>query len=189
MRHLLADVTQRGWAAGSVPLAPSKVTFDYAQVVATPGFVAADPGVAGYWVARTFATTGLGGAKVPARRQSQGEAIACAVVARLRRPSQRVLAVADGPLDQAGVDLLDAAGRLGVAVALELWDQAGPVLDADAHVARLSRMVAADETTVVSLATDQGQLAQMVEAAGPVTAWGGLVGEPRDDRRAAGAST
>ena len=34
--------------------------------------VAADPGVAGYWVARTFATTELGGVQVPSRRRRRG---------------------------------------------------------------------------------------------------------------------
>ncbi len=175
LRAALAGVTQDGWARSSGPLAPSKVTQDYARSAAGDRFVAADPGEAGYWVARTFATTRLGGAKVPARRRHQGAAVACSVVARRRRPGWPVLAVADGPMSDATAAVLAAADELGVPVALELWDPAGPALDADAHVERLTTMLASDRTTIAYLAVDPTQLERMVAAAGPVTAWSGLV--------------
>ena len=62
LRTELARVTQEGWASTSAPLAPTLVTRHYGQAIGGGGLVAADPGVAGYWVARTFATTDLGGA-------------------------------------------------------------------------------------------------------------------------------
>ena len=55
-----------GLGVHGTPLAPSLVTRHYSQVCGAGGIVAADPGIAGYWVARTFATTELGGAQVPA---------------------------------------------------------------------------------------------------------------------------
>ena len=69
------------------PLPPTKVTQHYSQVLGDGGLVAADPGTAGYWVARTFATQQLGGVQVTADRDQQGFAVACATVARLADPA------------------------------------------------------------------------------------------------------
>ncbi len=89
--------------------------------------------------------------------------------------------MADGPLvgDEAVVvdGLLDVAGSLGVPVALELWDPDGARLDADEHRVRLAAQLASTTSTVTSLATDRGQLDQMIDVAGSVTAWGGLTAE------------
>jgi hypothetical protein len=120
--------------------------------------VAADPGVAGFWVARTFATTDLGGVQVPAAADTGGFAVACATVARLRSPSRPALAVVDGPLEgeEGGPaeTAREAAARLGVAVPLAVWDGDGPRLTAEDHLDRLQVAV--------------------VAAAGAVVAWGGL---------------
>jgi hypothetical protein len=174
LRTRLAAVTQAGWARTDAPLAPAQVTRGYAEVFGAAGFVAAEPGIAGYWVARTFGTTHLGGAKVPARRSETGAAIACVIVARLRQPRTPALALVDGPLLDVHHELLDEARRLGVPVQVEVWDPDGDALDAAAHVARLHRRQSTG-TSVESLATDPAPLDEMVDAAGPVTAWDGLV--------------
>ena len=180
LRTDLAGVTQRGWARTGAPLAPTKVTAHYARALAGGGFVAASPGRTGYWVARTFATTFLGGARVPARRHPSGMAVACAIVGGGPRPGpRRPLAVADGPLDDTSAELLEVADRLRVPVALELWDPAGARLDADEHQNRLAAQLASPRSSVASLATDRTQLDEMIEVAGPVTAWGGLTAEER----------
>ena len=100
LRDRLAAVTQAGWAATGSPLMPSRVTRHYAQVLGRGGLVAADPGAAGFWVARTFATTGPGIAFVPSR-PIHGWAVACVLVARLLAPWRPALAVLDGPVDAA----------------------------------------------------------------------------------------
>ena len=82
LRERLAAVTQAGWAATASPLMPSLVTRHYAEVFGHGGLVAADPGTAGFWVARTFATTRLGTAFVPGQ-PVRGWAAACVLVARL----------------------------------------------------------------------------------------------------------
>jgi hypothetical protein len=120
-------------------------------------------------VARTFATTDLGGVVVPAEPDCAGFAAACCIVARLADRGRPVLAAVDDP----PVAVLEAAASLGVAVPVEVWSPAGEVVDAEAHARRLRAAVAADETTVVTLATDEAQLGRMVEVAGPVVAWGG----------------
>jgi Thiamine pyrophosphate enzyme, central domain len=174
LRSALAAVTQQGWASTASPLAPTLVTRHYGQVFGAGGLVAADPGVAGYWVARTFPTTTLGGVVVPADPGRPGFAVACAAVARLRRPGRRVLAVTDGPLPPAAAEVLDAVRTLGVAVPVEVWDPGARPLGPDEHLAALAAAAHADRPAVAVVATDPGQMARMVDAAGPVTAWGGL---------------
>jgi Thiamine pyrophosphate enzyme, central domain len=174
LRSGLAAVTQEGWAATGTPLAPTRATLAYGQAVGSGGLVAADPGVAGYWVARTFSTTELGGAQVPAVPGCDGFAVACAVVARLRSPARPVLAVFDGPAREIVVEAVDAAARLGIAVPAEAWQPDGDALDADGHAARLAALAYADRPAIVTLATDPRQLARMVDVAGEVVAWGGL---------------
>ncbi|HVN52234.1 MAG TPA: hypothetical protein VMT43_12405 [Acidimicrobiales bacterium] len=176
LRARLAEVTQAGWGRADAPLAPSQATRTYSELVRAGGFVAADPGLAGYWVARTLGTTRLGGAKVPSRRAERGSAIASVVVSRLRRPRASALAVTDAPLQEIDHLLLDSAQHLGVSVTVEVWDTDGPRLSADEHEARL-RGAADLGSTLLPLVTDPSQLDEMVRAAGRVTAWGGLVHE------------
>ena len=162
LRDRLAAATQAGWAVEGAPLAPSQVTRDYGAIVAAGGVVAADPGIAGFWVARTLGTTRPGAVHVPAERDLAGFAVACAAVAG--RPS---LAVVD-ELTDAARELLD----LHPEVAVEVWSPDGEVLDADAHAARLEGLVAGGG--IATLAPALEHLDRFVEAAGEVTAWGGL---------------
>jgi hypothetical protein len=173
LRADLARVTQAGWAVEAGPLPPSRVTRHYAEVLGPGGVVAADPGVAGYWVARTFPTSGLGGAQVPADPAGTGFAIAFAVVAGLFDPARPVLAVVDG-LGEVHERLLEVAARFGVPVPVEVWADDGDPLDAPAHHRRLADLVAT-RTGRSRLATDPRQLAEMVDVAGPVVAWNGTL--------------
>jgi thiamine pyrophosphate-dependent acetolactate synthase large subunit-like protein len=171
LRSDLARVTQEGWASTSVPLAPSLVTRHYGTVFGAGGLVAADPGVAGYWVARTFATTEVGGAQVPASRASAGFAVACALVARLRAPGRPVLAAVDGPVADIVHEALDTASALGVGLPVEAWSPDGHGVTAGDHLARLRRLVHDDTPAVVELTTDETQLTRMIGIAGEVVAW------------------
>lgn len=168
LRADLARATQAGWAATGAPLPPTKITQHYSQALGGGGLVAADPGTAGYWVARTVATSGVGGALVPADREAAGFAVACATVARLLEPGRAVLAVVDA-VHEVHERLLDAADRLGVPVPLEIWDPDGPALDAEAHEARLRDLLATGGRGAIR--TDPAQLDQLVDVAGPIVAW------------------
>ena len=171
LRAGLARVTQEGWASTGTPLAPSLVTRHYGQVCGAGGLVAADPGIAGYWVARTFATTELGGAQVPATAGAHGFAIACALVARLRSPNRPVLAVVDEPAPEIVHEALEVAARLGVPVPVEVWGADGETLAPDEHLARLRAEVNAEQPRPVTLEVDGGQLGRMIDVAGDVVAW------------------
>lgn len=174
LREGLAAVTQDGWAAEGRPPAPSRVTRSYAEVLGPAGLMAADPGEAGFWVARTFPTTALGSVVVPGAVRD-GLAVACAVLARLRDPARPVLVAVDAPLSAASRAMLDAGEALGAAVTVEVWDPDGERLDPQAHRTRLERVLGdgggPSSTEVVSLAVDGRQMARMVEVAGPRTAW------------------
>jgi hypothetical protein len=176
LRTRLAQVTQRGWALERAPLAPSRITLHYAECLAARGLVAADAGTAGFWVARTFGTTRLGAAIVPSA-PTPGLAAACVAVARIRRPAQPALAVVDGPVDGVTAAVVDAAATLGVDVPVEAWSADGERLDADAHRARLQRLLVAGgagpgpASGPAGLAADSDQMVEIVDAAGPVVAW------------------
>jgi hypothetical protein len=167
LRAGLAAVTQDGWAATGTPMPPTQVTRNYSIMGSGGGLVAADPGVAGYWVARTFATTELGGVVVPAEPNVDGFAAACCVVARLRDPGRPVLVA----VDQAHEAVLDVARTLGVPVPVEVWSPDGEPLAIDAHADRLRTIVHAEESTIVTLATDPAQLHRMIDVAGDIVAW------------------
>jgi hypothetical protein len=119
-------------------------------------------------VARTFATSGLGGAQVPADPAAAGFSIAAAIVAGLFDRGRPVLAVVDG-LGVVHERLLEVAGRLGVPVPVEVWSPDGEPLAAAAHRRRLERLLAGGGWSV--LATDHRQRDEMVEVAGPIVAW------------------
>jgi hypothetical protein len=171
LRARLAAATQAGWAQVGAPIAPSRVTLNYARGIGRGGLLAADPGTAGYWVARTYGTTELGSVHVPAAADAHGFAAACVVVARLRRPGRPALATVDGPRREIVDEVIEAARALGVAVPLEVWTPDGDRLAPDDHLARVRRMAYHEEGSVESLAVDGRQLATMIDAAGPIIAW------------------
>jgi Thiamine pyrophosphate enzyme, central domain len=170
LRERLAAVTQNGWTRQVAPLAPTRATLSYSRVIGS-GVVAADPGVAGYWVARTFATKVLRSAVVPSERDSSGSAVAGCLVARLRRKRIACLAVTDAPLTEESQLLLEDAARLGISIPVEAWAEGGELLSAAEHEERLSLIASGDFHGVSTLATAADQLGEMIEAAGPVVAW------------------
>jgi hypothetical protein len=168
LRADLGRITQAAWTATQGPLPATKATQRYGLALGGGGLVAADPGTAGYWVARTVGTTSVGGVLVSADRGAVGSGLACAIVARQLDPRRPVLAVAD-ELADVHHELLEHARSNGITVGVEVWRPDGPPLDADAHEAQVARLVA--EGGIAELGTDPAQLAQMVEVAGPIVAW------------------
>jgi hypothetical protein len=180
LRTRLAAATQAGWASTAAPLAPSQATLAYGRRLAGGGLVAADAGVAGFWVARTFATTELGGVAVPAE-EVPGWAAACVTVARMAAPLRPALAVLNEKVDEATALVLELATARGIAVGAEVWAEGGEALDAERHRSRLGVLTDPRAGGVATIATDAGQLEAFVEAAGPLRPW-------RPPRRAGGTS-
>jgi hypothetical protein len=168
LRTDIARVTQAGWDVSGPPLRPSRATRHYSLALAGGGLVAADPGKAGYWVARTFGTSGIGSVQVPADGATRGFAIACVIVARRLDPARPVLAVMDD-IDEQHERLLEVAARFGISVPLEVWTPDGAKLDGAEHAKRLERLLATGGRE--SIATDSGQVDEMIAVAGPIVAW------------------
>ncbi len=180
LRTRLAAATQAGWVSTAAPLAPSQATLAYGRRLAGGGLVAADAGMAGFWVARTFATTELGGVAVPAE-ETPGWAAACVTVARMAAPLRPALAVLSEKVDDATSLVLELAASHGLAVGLEVWSEGGEALDAERHRSRLGVLTDPSAGGVATIATDTDQVDAFVEAAGPLRPW-------RPPRRAAGTS-
>ena len=107
LRERLVGVTAAGWDARSVPVAPSALTRLYGEVLGGEGLVAADPGTAGFFVARTSGTTRPGGVLVPADGELDGFAVAAVISSWLVTPWRRALAVVDDPAEPTTSALLE----------------------------------------------------------------------------------
>ena len=174
LRARLAEVTQRGWAAGTQPLSPSRATMHYAERVAGGALVAADAGDAGFWVARTLGTTRLGAVIVPST-SSPGFAAACVAVSLLRHPGRPALG-RDRPRPGRG----DGSGRLcgGDARGSVFRSRPGtptatvsmPMPIGSGCAGCVLGGVPAGNGPC-TLATDPRQLSEMIEVAGPIVAW------------------
>lgn len=171
LRERLTSVTRNGWEAVTGPVWPTGVTLGYARALGGAGLVAADPGTSGFWVARTFPTDRPRRAHVPADADDHGFAVACAVVARLARPSRPSIAVVDAPISPAVDAALEAARILGVPVGLEVWDPDGPQLDQAEHHERIAALATSPRPEQISVAPSPEQLGAVLDAAGPIVAW------------------
>ncbi len=166
----LAAPAQRGWTDPSVPLMPSRVTHHYGEALGPDGLIVADPGTAGFYVARTFPTSAPGAAIVPGQTGTAGFAVAAALVAGLADVSRPRLAVVDGPLDELSVALLELARQWEVPVPVEEWWPDGEPIAPDAHRARLAESIHSGHGPV-PLGYASSQLAAFEAVAGRVTAW------------------
>jgi len=173
----LSKVAQPGYVDERVPLHPARAVADVRSALPSGGVVTGEPGIAGVWVARTFPTTEPGTVVVPATAR-RGIAAALALNAALR--GVPAIAVTIEPLDPTTLAVLKLATELGAALVVDVWGAGGPVRRADDHVAQLQQAVAEPGVTIVDLPVDLSLTRKLVNAAGPVVAWGGLpVKEPR----------
>lgn len=167
----LAAVAQPGYADDRVPLHPARAVADVRAVSPPGGVIVADPGIAGLWVARTFPTTEPGTIVVPAIARD-GIAAALALVAALR--GLPTVAVTTEPLDPTTLGVLELATELGAALAVDVWGAGGPVRRAEDHGDQLGAAVREPGVTIVDAPVDVSLTRKLVDAAGPVVAWGGL---------------
>jgi hypothetical protein len=168
----VSAVVTPGYESEAVPLAAARAVLHLSGARPEGGVVVADPGLAGFWLARAYPTREVGSVVVPATR-CPGFAVGAALVAGVQgRPA---VAVVDGPMDEASQIVAEAAAALGVGIAVQIWGDEGSAVDADAH-ARVSEAQFAGERGIVEVPVRTGDLDALVAAAGPITAWGGLDG-------------
>lgn len=168
----LSKVAQPGYVDERVPLHPARAVADTRSVLPSGGVVTAEPGIAGFWVARTFPTTEPGTVAVPATARS-GSAAALALVAALH--GAPAIAVTMEPIDPTTLGVLKLATELGVALVVDVWAAGGPLRRAEDHVAQLEAAVTEAGVTIVDVPVDASLTRKLVAAAGPVVAWGGLL--------------
>jgi hypothetical protein len=165
----LSAVVGPAYASDETPLHPARATRDLGELRPPGGLVVADPGPAGFWVARAFPTTEPGSVLVPATKQA-GVAAAAALLGALDggRPA---LGVTTLPLDPMTEAVLDLARTLAAPVTLEAWsDEPGDVTPTQ----RLERTTAAlreDAVTVIPVPVALKRTADLEAVAGPVAAW------------------
>ena len=172
----LAAVAQPGYVNDKVPLHPARAVAGVSAALPPGGFVAAEPGLAGLWMARTFPTPALapGAARrivVPARRNPGVAVRMAAAQARAGRPS---VAVTTAPFDAASAAAVDELIDTTLPVVVEVWGEEGTLASAAHHAERLADALAVRSPRVLEVPVAFEDTDRLVAAAGPVVAWGGL---------------
>ena len=166
----LAAVTVPAYEDASVPLSAPRAALHLSGAVLDGGIVVADPGLAGFWVARTFPTAKPGTAVVPALHCDGFAAAASLLSALDGRPC---LAVTDrfDPVSEAVIGLAES---LSIAATLQIWgDDGGSIVTTADHVELCARQLASSTVRIddVPVRLDP---AALTDVAGPISAWGGV---------------
>ena len=172
----LAAVAQPGYVDDKVPLHPARVVAELGAALPDGGFLAAEPGWAGLWVARTFPTPALepGAPRrvvVPAAREPGGVLRRARAEAARGRPS---IAVTTLPLDAATAAELDATADEPVPLVVVGWSDDAPPRRAEELGAAVRAALGRRRSALVETAVCAADTRLLVEAAGEVVAWGGL---------------
>jgi thiamine pyrophosphate-dependent acetolactate synthase large subunit-like protein len=173
----LAAVAQPGFVEDRVPLHPARAVADLGAALPPGGLVAADPGIAGLWVARTFPTPALSAGEprrvvVPSRRQPGAAAALALEATRSGRPA---IAVTTTPLDDTTTSVFADAERERVPLVVAAWGEAGgSVRVVDDHRRLLTEALAAGGPTLLEVPVSLADTDLLIAAAGEVVAWGGL---------------
>ena len=165
---VLWDVAQPLYALEEGPLNPARAAADIALALGAEGVVCAEPGAAGWWVARTVPTTRLGSVAIPASG-GPGTAVARALVTAQR--GNPALAVVEGPLSPEARAVIEHGHALGLSFVVEVWGDEGDVVDASEHQERAAAALATPGVTVVRVPIDWSATARLTAAAGPLVAW------------------
>jgi hypothetical protein len=172
----LAATAQPGYVDDKVPLHPARAAADLGAMLPPGGLVAADPGAAGLWVARTFPTPALAPGEprrvvVPARREP---GIATKLASQAARAGRAAMAVTTTPLDAETRRLVDVASDEGLDLVVAAWGESGTLRHADDHAARLAAALVTTGVTIVEVPVALDDTRLLVDAAGDVVAWGGI---------------
>lgn len=172
----LAAIAQPGYADEKVPLHPARAARDLGNALPPGGVIAAEPGVAGLWIARTFPTPALnpGEARrvvVPSRADpgvATQQALDAAVAGR------PAIAVTTAPVTDAVTAVFHEANTRGAPLVLVVWEPGAELGSAADHESLLHAALAASGPSVIETPVAIAATAQLIDAAGAVVAWGGL---------------
>jgi hypothetical protein len=165
VRAALAGVLTPLYEDDSSPLSPARAALHLSGALPDRGLAVADPGPAGFWVARAFPSSIPGSSVVPATRE-EGFAAAAALVAGVEgRPALAVTDVAGlGPVTAAVGDL---ARSLRVPLRLQVWADDGPRTSPAEHVALLADHLGDPGVRVDRVGVRLEVPEELVELAGP----------------------
>jgi len=169
----LAKVITPLYESDSVPLTGARAALHLSGALPDRGIAVADPGAAGFWLARTFPTSIPGSVCVPATF-TPGFAAAAAVVCALEgRPCLAVTDQVGGVdgIDDVSAAVLELAESLQLGVALQLWGQDGTLADSTAHVELLATSLATDRVRIDEVPVDLDAIGPLEAVAGPLIAW------------------
>ncbi|MDI2126041.1 hypothetical protein [Yinghuangia seranimata] len=171
LRESLAVVVQRAWGGATPPLAPTLITRQYALLLGERGMVAADAGLAGFYLARTFPTLRPRSVVLPAVARP-GFAAEQVAARREAEPGLPALAVVDGSRpDDATAAVVAAAAERGIAVPVVCWSPDGPRVGIEDHLHDIRKAVASTAPEVVAVGFDAGQLRDLEAVAGHISVW------------------
>lgn len=165
----LAEVVQPLYASDSVPLSPARATADVKAALPAGGIVFADPGLAGFWMARAFPTSELDSVVVPAVAEGGFAGWSAVHAARSGRPA---VAVTTSPYDLDTDEAVTYAAGHGIPFVLCAWGSAGTLSSADVHRRLLAEAFAADRVQILEVPVDWADTDRLVEVAGEIVAWG-----------------
>jgi hypothetical protein len=169
----IAAVVTPLYESDAVPLTAARASLHLSGALPDRGVVVADPGPAGFWIARTFPTSIPGSVCVPATRV-EGFAAAAALVCGLEgRPCVAVSDQIEGPegLDPTTSQVLELAEVLGVRLPLQLWGPRGSLAGSTAHVEMLSESLSGGGVRIDDVPVDLSGTAELERVAGPLRAW------------------
>ena len=162
----ISEIVQPMYERSNGPITPPRAALHLSGAAPDGAVVVADAGMAGFWIARTFPTGIANSVVVPALDQP-GFAAAAALVAGLdRRPC---VAVIDGPPDESTMIVLEAAATLEIPVAVQSWVVGDTSVDEHLEISRRGFELDGPQLDVVGV--DEGCLAPLLDALGPITAW------------------
>jgi hypothetical protein len=167
----LSSVAQPGYVDDRSPLHPARAVAQLGASRPPGGVVAADPGSAGLWLARTFPTTDLGSVVVPAT-SAPGSAAALALCARDRGVA--AAAVTTAPADDTTLAVCALADSMQLGFPLFIWGDDGTVRTPSEHeraCAAISSAATATNVERFEVAIDFSLTDALIDAAGDVVAW------------------
>ena len=164
----IAAVVRPGYESDAVPLHPARAARDLGAALGPDALIVADPGPAGLWVARALPTEAAGQVLVPATR-APGIAAAIAVMAGI--DGRGAVAVTTDPLEPMTERLLELARQLEVPLTVEAWGADAPCDGPRERVATLMETTARPGADVLGVPVDLAATSELIEVAGPVTAW------------------
>lgn len=170
VRDALAPVLTRLWEDGGSPLTGARAALHLSGALPERGVTVADPGPAGFWVARALPTSHPGSVCVPATVEP-GFAAAAALVAAL--DGRPCLAVTDaaGVATDATAAVVDLARVLTLPFALQVWGDEGAMADAGSHVDLLRSHLDTTKVRIDPVPVHLDVPEDLRAMAGPVVAW------------------